>query len=215
MDICPNGALKQCVKEYSVDDIIKILRRDFNNWDLNGGVTFSGGEPLLHHEFLIEVLKKCKDLQIHTSIETSAYVAEKIFLDVFKYIDFAFIDLKHMDPVMHKEGTSVDNARIHSNIEALVRSKWPGRLVLRQPTIAGFNDSEENARKIISFMKENSLYEINLLKFHRLGKTKWDQLDRDFMYTDQGDVTMEQLQALQSLYLENDIACYVGDDTPF
>lgn len=215
VDICPNHVLKECVKEYTVDDIISILRRDFNNWGQEGGVTFSGGDPLMHHEFLTEVLTRCRQLQIHTAIETSAYAKEEIFLKIFQYINFAFIDIKNMDNKRHKEGTGVHNDLILSNIEALKASGWQGRLVLRQPTIAGYNDSDENAYKVIDFMNKNALYEINLLKFHRLGETKWNQLGKEYEYHDHGDMTQERMEQLQELYLDHNIACYIGDNTPF
>lgn len=214
-DICPNSALKKCMKEYTVDEVIAILRRDFNNWGSHGGVTFTGGEPLMHHEFLIEVLKKCKELQIHTAIETSAYAKQEVFLEIMKYINFAFIDVKNMDREKHKEGTSVYNDLILSNIEALKNSNWQGRLILRQPTISGFNDSDENAHELIEFMNRNSLYEINLLKFHRLGETKWKQMGKEYEYKSCGDATQEKMEHLQEIYLDNDIACYIGDNTPF
>jgi len=213
--ICPNNAFKQCVKEYSSGELVAILRRDFNNWGPEGGVTFSGGDPLMQGEFLVEVLKKCRALQIHTAIETSGYAKQEVFLEVMKYIDFAFIDIKNMDDEMHKEGTGVKNDLILSNIEALKKSGWQGRLVLRQPTIPGYNDSAANANRLIEFMNRNSLYEINLLKFHRLGQTKWEQLGKAYEYSDQINVTDEKMEQLQELYLDNDIACYVGDNTPF
>jgi pyruvate formate lyase activating enzyme len=213
--ICPNSALKQCVKEYTVNELVAVLRRDFNNWGSEGGVTFSGGEPLMQSEFLIEVLKKCHALQIHTVIETSGFVKQEIFLEMMKYIDFAFIDVKNMDREEHKAGTGVDNSLILSNIKALTRSGWGGRIILRQPIIAGYNDSDENAYKLIEFMNENSLYEINLLKFHRLGLTKWNQLGKEYQYSEHGHVDDEKMEHLQELYLNNNIACYIGDNTPF
>ncbi|WP_371379173.1 4-hydroxyphenylacetate decarboxylase activase [Sporomusa aerivorans] len=213
--VCPNQALKQCVKEYPVDELVAILRRDFNNWGSAGGVTFSGGEPLLQHEFLAEVLKKCHALQIHTAIETSAYAQQAVFLEIMKHIDFAFIDIKNMDREKHKAGTGIDNDLILSNIAALAKSGWSGRLVLRQPTISGYNDSDENAHKLIEFMNNNLLYEINLLKFHRLGLTKWNQLGKSYEYRERGQVDDEKMEHLQTLYLDNDIACYIGDNTPF
>lgn len=215
VSICPNNSFKQCVKEYTVEELMKILLRDFNNWGSGGGVTFSGGEPLMHHEFLIEVLKKCHERQIHKAIETSGYAKEEVFLKIFNYIDFAFIDVKNIDRDKHKEGTGVYNDLILSNIEALKKSPWRGRLVLRQPTIAGYNDSDENAYRLIEFMNKNSLYEINLLKFHRLGLTKWNQLGKDYEYSNHGDMTDEKMEHLQELYLDNNIACYIGDNTPF
>ncbi len=215
--ICPNNALKQCVKELSIDDLMKILRRDFSNWGPDGGVTFSGGEPLMQHKYLIEILKRCKKMQIHTAIETSGFTSEEIFLEVMKYIHFAFVDVKNMDDEMHRVGTGVSNKQILSNISALKKSGWKGRLVLRTPIIGGYNDSIENAKKCIEFMNDNDLYEINLLKFHRLGSSKWDQLGRDYMYNTvgTGDVTEEQLSKLQEIYLDNKIACYIADNTPF
>ena len=109
----------------------------------------------------------------------------------------------------------MSNELILSNISALVHSGWGGRLVLRQPTIHGYNDSTENAKKIIDFMNEHGLYEINLLKFHRMGGTKWEQLGKTYEYADHGDMSDERMLELQELYLDNDIACYVGEDTPF
>jgi pyruvate formate lyase activating enzyme len=213
--ICPNNALKQCIKEYTVDELMATLRRDFNNWGSNGGVTFSGGDPLIQYGFLGEVLKKCHEYQIHKAIETSGYAKQEVFLNILRYIDFAFIDVKNMDKEKHKQGTGVDNDVILANIEALKKSGWRGRLVLRQPTIAGYNDSDENAHKLIEFMNKNTLYEINLLKFHRLGLTKWGQLGGNYEYSQQGDMTDGKMEHLQRLYLDKNIACYIGDNTPF
>lgn len=215
VSLCPNHALKQCVADYSVDELMAILRRDFSHWGAEGGVTFSGGEPLFQSEYLMEALEKCKRLQIHTAIETSGYAKPEVFLNILQSIDFAFIDLKNMDRAKHRQGTGVDNEIILRNIAALANSGWPGRLILRQPTIAGYNDSEENARQIITFMNQNSLVEINLLKFHRLGLTKWEQLGKNYAYSDHGDMTDEKMEELQALYLDHDIACYLGDNTAF
>ena len=215
ISICPNNALKQCVKEYTVDGLMKILKRDFSNWGSEGGVTFTGGDPLMHHDFLYDVLMECKKSHIHTAIETCGFATEENFLKILTNINFAFIDVKNMDTEAHKWGTGVGNELILSNIEALVKSPWNGRLVLRQPTIHGYNDSDENAMKLIEFMKRLDLFEINLLKFHRMGTSKWEQLGKQYEYVDHGDMTDERMKELQTLYLDNGIACYIGDDTPF
>ena len=132
-----------------------------------------------------------------------------------QYIDFAFIDVKNMDSQAHKAGTGVGNERILANIRALKPSGWKGRLVLRQPTVHGYNDSEENARALIAFMQENGLFEINLLKFHRLGQTKWEQLGKIYDYATGGEMRDEDMSALQALYLDAGIACYIGHHTAF
>lgn len=212
---CASEALKICGKIYTVDEIVKILKRDFSNWGSEGGVTFSGGEPLMHHAFLLEVLKKCKDSHIHTAIETSAHVPTEKFLEIMRYVDFVFIDVKHMDGAKHMAGTGVSNTLTLQNIVALKNANWSGRLVLRQPTINGYNDDIENAKKVINFMKDNDLYEINLLKFHRLGQTKWEQLGMEYAYATGGEMSDEKMLRLQTVYLDNEIICYIGDKTPF
>jgi len=215
LDACPNGVYKQCVKDYTVDELVKILRRDFSNWGPEGGVTFTGGDPLLQHGFLLEVLKRCRTLQIHTAIETSACVGRDIFLEIMPYINFAFIDVKQMDSERHRAETGVGNELILSNIAALVDSGWEGRLILRQPIIGGFNAGDEDARKVIDFMNAHGLFEINILKFHPLGETKWNQLGRAYPHSGRKSLDMEHMERIQQLYLRNGIACYLGDRTPF
>ena len=216
-DICPSGCFKQPVREYTVEELMKILRRDMQNWGRVGGVTFSGGEPCLQYDFLCEVLRQCRSLYIHTAIETSAHVPEEVFLSVMKGIDFAFVDIKNMDDQKHIEGTGVSNKLTLSNIRALRRSGWPGRLVLRTPIIGGYNDSDENALRAIEFMNETGCAEINLLQFHRMGVSKWTQLGMEYAYAEKGhgDVSDERLEHLQQLYLKNNIVCYLKNDTYF
>ena len=214
-EFCAANALKQPIREMTVDEVHKILLRDMNSWGSSGGVTFTGGEPLMHHDFLVPLLKKCKASMIHTAIETTGFTSEDRFMDVFRMIDFAFIDVKIMDEDRHRYWTGVTNKVTQNNIRALKRSSWPGRLVLRIPTIHGVNDSIRNAERVIEFMNENDLYEINLLRFHRMGSTKWEQLGKKYAFDRGGDISEETLLELQNLYRENDIACYIGDDTPF
>ena len=88
-------------------------------------------------------------------------------------------------------------------------------MLFRSPTIAGYNDSTENALKVIEFMKANNLFEINLLPFHRLGQTKWEQIGKTYAYETGGEMSPKRMQELQTLYLDNGILCYLGDKTPF
>lgn len=215
--ICPSHSLKQCGKEYTAEEVMTILRRDMSSWGTGGGVTFSGGEPLLQHEFLYELLKECKKAGIHTAIETTAHVPTDIFMKIMPYIDFAFIDVKNMDDEKHKEATGVLPEQTLQNIRVLKQSGWQGRLILRTPVIHDFNDDIENADQVISFMKEVGLAEINLLKFHRMGVSKWKQLGKTYAYEKKGigDMTDEEMEQLQTRYLNQGIACYIGNNTPF
>lgn len=214
-DGCYHHALKLCAQEYQVDELMSILERDANHWRSKGGVTFSGGEPLAQSDFLLTVLQRCKQNNFHTAIETTAYASQEIFLNVMKYIDFAFIDVKHMNREKHKEKTGVYNDVIQSNIAALAKSNWRGRLVLRVPVIKDFNDDDETMQQLIDFMHTNKLVEVNLLPFHRLGASKWTQLGETYDYAETGDVSHLQLEEMQTMFLQQDIACYIAHDTLF
>lgn len=214
-EVCYHEALKKCGKEYSTTDLMKIFNRDRDFWSKEGGVTFSGGEPFCQKDFLLYTAKKCKEAYIHTAIETTAFTNTVDFLEVMQYVDFAFIDVKHMDREKHKEKTGVYNDQILQNIQALKQSGWKGRMVLRMPVIKGFNDSEENIIKTASFMEKLSLVEINILPFHRMGDSKWSQLGRNYQYKNVEATSMEELEKIQTIFLDRQIACYIGSDTAF
>lgn len=214
-DACYYNALKACSKEYSLNALMNILKRDSNNWRSNGGVTFSGGEPLLQSNFLLKTLKLCKENKFHTAIETSGYAEEKIFSEVMELIDFAFIDIKHMNNEKHVEKTGIKNDLILSNITNLANSNYHGRIVIRMPVIKGYNDDAENIFQLIEFMNCNNLAEINLLPFHRLGESKWTQLGKEYEYTEGGDIAYSELEEIQNRFLQNNIACYIAHDTLF
>lgn len=209
---CVHKALRRCSREYSVEDILRILERDSNNWGPDGGVTFTGGEALMQYEFLNELINLCRASYIHTAIETSGYAQESIFMDIMTKLDFAFIDIKHMDAVMHLAGTGVSNELILSNIKKLAKNGQHGRIIIRQPVIEGYNSSLENAGKMQEFLNEAGLFELNLLRFHRMGQTKWEQLGKVYPYANQEDVSEEVLKELQNYYLDHGIACYLDDE---
>ncbi|MFQ8688332.1 MAG: 4-hydroxyphenylacetate decarboxylase activase [Blautia sp.] len=210
--VCAHEAARVSGQYKTVEEIMRIFRRDREYWDEKGGPGFSGGEPMAQREFLCAVLRACKQEGMNTSIETTASVDTATFLEVMEWIDFAFIDVKHMDTHRHREKTGIGNERILSNIEALARSSWPGRLVLRMPVIRDFNDTVENAKATADFMERLGLYEINILPFHRLGTSKWEQLGREYPYSQDLPTEEAILEQIQNYYLERRIACYVGDD---
>jgi pyruvate formate lyase activating enzyme len=213
--VCYNEALRICGKYYTETELLKILSRDRQFWGNNGGVTFSGGEPFYQSEFLLSMLKKCKEAYINTAIETTAFIDTNIFLDIMNYVDFAFIDVKHMNRYKHKEKTGVYNDLILKNIEALASSSWNGRVVLRMPVIKNFNDTEKNILETAEFMERLGLFEINLLPFHRMGDSKWNQLGKKYAYSKDEATSEDKMNNLQEIFLNRKIACYVGSETTF
>lgn len=216
---CASGCLWDALgvagKEMTVAELYRIIDRDRQYWGDSGGVTFTGGEPLLQRKFIVAILKRCQEGFVHTAIETSAYVDTEHFLNALRYVNFAFIDVKHMDPEKHRAGTGVSNDLTLKNIRALAASSWPGRLVLRIPVIAGFNDDMENMAAVADFMWDVGLHEINLLPFHRMGDSKYSQLGLEYAYKDVDSMPLGYLAPMQQMFMQRGIACYIGSHTPF
>jgi pyruvate formate lyase activating enzyme len=199
----------------TVSELWRVIDRDRQYWGGDGGVTFTGGEPLLQREFILAMLKRCKEGFVHTAIETSACVDTDHFLQAVNLVDFAFVDVKHMDPEQHVAGTGASNERTLANIRALAASGWPGRLVLRIPVIAGFNDTMENMAATARFMREVGLNEINLLPFHRMGDSKYTQMGKVYQFAAVEAMPLEHLVPMQRMFTDYGIACYIGSHTPF
>lgn len=215
LEVCYFEGLRLCGEWKTVGEIMHVLQRNRHYWGGNGGVSFSGGEPLFQPDFLRAVLAACRQEKMHVAVETTAYAKTELFLDVMKDIDFAFIDVKHMDSAQHQAKTGVKNDLILHNLEALAASDFHGRLVLRMPVIEGYNDNDENIFALAAFMKKLGLFEINILPFHRLGASKWTQLGKEYAYEERSGTPEDRLLHIQDIFLGERIACYVGSDTPF
>ncbi len=209
---CFHEALSVSGRWYEVEELLRILKRDRQFWGPRGGVTFSGGEPFVQPGFLKAALNRCRQSRIHTCIETTAAVGSEVFLDVMELVDWAFIDIKHMDPAAHRRFTGAGNSRVLENIRVLAGSEWPGFLVIRVPLIPGCNDSPENLRATAQFVKDSGLEVINLLPFHRLGESKYRQLGREYEFARQESVTLDGARRVVE---EVGIVCYVGFESPF
>jgi pyruvate formate lyase activating enzyme len=215
VSVCYTGALQRSGRWYTVDELMKVVRRDSNYWGPKGGITLSGGEPLSQIAFVKEFLRKCHESYITACVETSGQVPRTSIEAVMPYVQWFFIDVKHMDTERHREGTGVGNENILSNIEWIARSGWEGRLLLRTPVIPGFNNSIENARATAGFMQRCGLKEINLLPFHRLGASKHEQLGAEYPFKDQPALKPSDLLPLAAVYRDQGLICYLGSDTPY
>ncbi|NLB51248.1 MAG: glycyl-radical enzyme activating protein [Clostridiaceae bacterium] len=179
-DVCPTDSLLMSVKLYSVNEIMEIILRDRPYFDRSqGGVTLSGGEPLAQDIDLLEVLmKEIKREKIDLSIDTSGAVPRRNLATALKYANSFLYDLKHVDPVKHKEVTKFDNEQILDNLIWL--SKQETTLHVRVPVIPGFNGDEEELEAIADWIAANTAPEtIALLPYHRHGSDKYDRLGMD------------------------------------
>lgn len=144
----------------------------------NGGVTFTGGEPLFQPDFMMDVLDIIRP-EIHTAIETSGHVYPDVFHRVIPNLDLVMMDIKHTDPVIHKKYTGADNRLILMNLDYLCSSGKD--FIIRIPLIPGVNDSKENLQNILSLVKEaKSLVRIEILPYHKLAGAKYTMIGKKY-----------------------------------
>ena len=202
-NICPTHALSVCGKEAIVDEICAILLKDKPYFiQSGGGITFSGGEPLLKPEFIAIVAKRMNQEKINTAVETCLHVPWKNIEQVMPYIDCWLIDLKHTDENKFKLWTKGSLKRIKNNFEQLAHQAK--RMVIRVPVIPGFNDTDHELQQIIDFAASlESCNELHLLPYHTLGINKYHLLDMPYECSDQPLNNPELLQRAQQYASEN------------
>lgn len=179
MDFCPNNAKELVGKDLTKEEILKeIIKDEIFYEESGGGVTFSGGEPMLYADFLDDILTQCKVRGIHTAIDTSGYVSWNSFEKLKDKVDLFLYDIKLMDSEKHKKYTGVDNKIILDNLKNL--SDTGNNLVIRMPIICGVNDDEDNIDKSIEFIKKLNVIEVNLLPYHKIGMDKYKKLKMEY-----------------------------------
>ena len=136
-----------------------------------GGVTFSGGEPMMQLEFLASLLGECRRRAVHTTVDTSGYVSSEDFAEIYDLVDLFLFDLKIMDEDGHVQYTGVSNRLIHNNLIAL--ASRGEKLIVRMPMVPGVTDTRENLDAVAAFLKPlKNVRNISLLPYNRLGEDK-------------------------------------------
>lgn len=179
---CPSSAIQPWGEYYTVEQAMKVIRRDKVFYERSGGgVTISGGESLLQPEFVLALLKQCKKEGFHTCVESALYVPQDVVDQVLPYTDFFITDIKTMDSEMHKKRCGVPNEKILSNIKRVAESGTP--LVIRTPVLKGFNATDESICAIGKFIIEelgNQIVQYQLLPYRQMGTEKYKSLNRPY-----------------------------------
>ncbi len=182
-DACPAKALEVFGKKYSVDEIIKTVEKDSLFYGRSGGgLTISGGEPLVQAYFTLAILKQARSHRINTAIETCGYGDWTKLAQVCEHLNTLIMDIKCMDPEKHKEFTGVSNELILSNFKKLCQEFPNLPKLIRTPVIPGFNDTEEDIQAIVDFIKDQPNVQYELLKYHRLGEQKYTYIGKTYPY---------------------------------
>ena len=187
--VCPDKALVFYGKPYTVAEVMKVVEQDALFYTRSGGgLTVSGGEPLMQPEFLHELCTEARRRRIDVAMETSGFASEDVFLSAMPLIGHLMTDIKHMDEDTHKRVTGVSNKLILSNLRALRREFPTLPLRIRTPVIPGINDSEENLKATAEFARSLGA-EYELLAYHSMGRSKYASLGRDYPM---GDVQLSK-----------------------
>jgi pyruvate formate lyase activating enzyme len=199
-------------KYYSVENILEILDKDrvFINQS-KGGVTFSGGEPMLQFKFLLKALIGCKENGYHTAVDTSGYSSDESFKSIIPFTDLFLFDLKHLDDRKHNEYTGVTNIRILENYQLILNSGKD--VMLRIPLIPGFNDDCDHLEKLRQFIlstKTISLKKINLLPFHKIGSSKYKRFNIPYRMGNLEPPGKVKMQKLKEYFGEVGVKVKIG-----
>ena len=159
------------IKKYGIDELMEeVLKEKVFYDESGGGVTFSGGDPLMQTGFLLEMLTKLRELQIHTAVDTSGYAPADIFKEVVDLTDLVLFDMKIVDGKKHNLYIGTDNSLIHTNLNYLCKNKIPFRI--RIPLVNEMTADDENLESIALMLKDKGDIDIDLLSYHALGQGK-------------------------------------------
>ena len=176
---CPAEALTIVGTETCLTDLMKEVERDMPFYaESKGGITVSGGEPLLQIDFQDAILKECKEGGIHTAVNTCGYAPYKAFERISDKTDLFLYDTKTMNGKVHKKYTGVSNRPILENLKRLAES---GRSIqARFPVIPGINDDQDNIARTAEFLLSCGIRHVSLLPYHRAGIEKYKSLNRAY-----------------------------------
>ena len=194
---CNYDALKQVGKKISAKDLVEKIALDLPFFVRSGGgLTLSGGEPLFQPDFTSEVFERCHRKGIHTVLDTCGYASKEDVRKVIKHTDLVLLDLKHMNPEMHKKFTGVSCEPILENAR-YIAGKCDMRISL--PLIPDINDSEENLRLTLEFVSSIGVEFIDLEPYHELGICKYEFLDLKPPILNASQVVNEKVEEIMEM----------------
>ncbi|MEG1563016.1 MAG: glycyl-radical enzyme activating protein [Bacteroides sp.] len=180
-EACPAKAMEMSGKFYSYDSLMEEIKKEIPFFDQSGGgVTFCGGEPLLHRSFLLEMLARCKQIGVHCTVDTCLYASPAVAMDIATKADLLLIDLKQMNSELHQKYTGVPNELILSNLRMVAEAGID--FFIRIPLIEGVNADEENLRRSAEFLASLpwERRHIHLLPYHDIARNKHAKLHSDY-----------------------------------
>lgn len=185
--------------EFSSEDVLEQVKKYLNYIRFSGGgITVSGGEPLLQAEFVAEIFKGCRELGIHTALDTSGFADIEKVKELLDYTDLILLDLKHADEEKHRTITGIGREKITTFAEYAAGKGIP--IWIRYVLLPGYTDSEKDLLLASEFIKSiKSVEKIEVLPYHSMGAHKWTELGFDYALKGVREPTAEEIERAERI----------------
>jgi pyruvate formate lyase activating enzyme len=210
LEACPTGALQKVGEEMEPAALVRQLLRDRVFFDESGGgVTFSGGEPLLQIPFLTEALELLRAEGVHTALDTCGYAPWNDLQEAAQRSSLVLYDLKLMDEDRHKAATGQSNRIILDNLKAL--SRMHSGIRIRVPVIPGINDDNSNMEASALFVSSLAgVRQVDLLPYHRIGEPKFARMGMTYTLAGLQAPTQKRLESLAAIFRAKGLVTTIG-----
>lgn len=189
----PNEAKYELTPQQALDEVMKV--KAF----VKGGVTVSGGEPMMQPEFVLELFKLCKTAGIHTAIDTSGFLFNDKTKEVLSYTDLVLLDIKHINPNKYKELTARPLEPTLNFIEYLAEVNKP--VWLRYVLVPHFTDNEEDLHRWAQYVSQfKNVERVDILPFHQMGIHKWEQIGQEYKLKDINSPSNQELNKAEAIF---------------
>jgi len=210
-DVCPTKATEMSGRVIDIPSLLSLVEKERIFFDQSGGgVTFSGGEPLLQSTFLIAALDELGARSIHRSVDTTGFSRTDVLLEVAMRTDHFLYDLKHMDSKLHRKWTGVGNELILNNLTTLAATG--ASIEIRLPLVTGVNSDTENIKKTAAFVASlgGEKKRLAILPYHNIMTAKYAKLGRSFNPSEMTEPSAEELQTVMDIFASFGLQATVG-----
>jgi pyruvate formate lyase activating enzyme len=210
VEVCYAEARQIAGSEMTITQVMSEVERDVAFYDQShGGVTISGGEPLMQPDYLLALLLACRESEINTTLDTCGFASWETINRIRPHVDLFLYDLKFIDRALHKKYTGASNIRILENLQRL--SKHGHNIILRMPIVPGINADAENVHAVAGFAAAlPSLNRIDILPYHRAALSKYERLHRTYKFAELLPPSEEGMAEVVGIFEEYGLKVKIG-----
>jgi len=210
IDACWEDAIEVAGRYMGLGEVVDECRRDelfYHN--SGGGVTLSGGEPLIQADFALALLERCKLLGLNTALDTCGHVHWQVLEKALQFTDLVLFDIKHLDADEHRDGTGVDNKLIMDNLEKAA-NYGRARIWIRVPVIPGYNDSDQYMERLARGLQGIKAEKVSLLGYHEWGRPKYQSLGKAYQLSGRKPLSDERICAIAGIFKSQGLDATAG-----